>query len=581
MICLFAWQITTTILVFHQTIQIKTSYLDMLSIKRYIISLSMVILFVQGYGQNNIKIGVYDNPPKIFINDNGQPDGFFIDLISELSNRLNFTPEYINVTWPGGLDMLEAGEIDIMPDMLMKDERKGQYYLNHITILENWASIYIHKGDKPEYYTLQDLKGKSIAVLNDDNNYLTLKTQLAKQNINVRFAEYKDYASVLQAVSSKRASMGLVSYYFGKFNASDYEVQELQIVVNPATIHLAAMPGKHNDLLDNVDKQLVKMKENKDSIYYELIDKWLNTDKIYRFPRWLSILLILLSGILLIFIVLLASLVAKLRQNARNLDEANNVLTDEIHQKNKVEGSLRKNNEQLASINHSLDHLVYQLSHNLRGPIASVIGLTNLLKHDMPPASNTSYIDKMEESMSRLDTIIRDILDYYKNSRSEIVQQEIDWEAIVKDIYSSVEYLQSDKPIDLQVHIDQKASFTCDGQKVKSILHNLISNAIKYHDPRKDDRFINVEGTINENWANLTVSDNGMGIPGELHDKVFNMFFRGTDKSQGAGLGLYIVKETMKRLKGKLEVESKVGKGSRFHLKIPNMCESSAIEGQT
>ena len=103
------------------------------------------------------------------------------------------------------------------------------------------------------------------------------------------------------------------------------------------------------------------------------------------------------------------------------------------------------------------------------------------------------------------------------------------------------------------------------------MLNNLISNAIRYHNPERENPFVRINANINESGAKIEVEDNGIGISQEYHEKVFEMFYRVSESSNGSGLGLYIVKEAVNKLNGDITVKSTPGVGSKFTLHIPNI----------
>src|SRR5258707_10237539 len=108
-----------------------------------------------------------------------------------------------------------------------------------------------------------------------------------------------------------------------------------------------------------------------------------------------------------------------------------------------------------------------------------------------------------------------------------------------------------------------------DGARMRVVLSNLIANAIRYHDHRKDQKYIKIYHHITESSFSLHVEDNGQGIPPEIHTKVFDMFYRGNESSQGSGLGLYIVKETLDKLSGTIQLCSIPRQGSTFSISVP------------
>ena len=103
-----------------------------------------------------------------------------------------------------------------------------------------------------------------------------------------------------------------------------------------------------------------------------------------------------------------------------------------------------------------------------------------------------------------------------------------------------------------------------------------MNNAIKYADPEKSLPFIKVNAKVQTDFCIITFEDNGIGIEEEFKNKIFNLFYRATSQAQGTGIGLFIVKDTIERLSGKIEVESQIGKGTTFIVQIPNQLFKTA-----
>jgi signal transduction histidine kinase len=108
-----------------------------------------------------------------------------------------------------------------------------------------------------------------------------------------------------------------------------------------------------------------------------------------------------------------------------------------------------------------------------------------------------------------------------------------------------------------------------DKNRLRIVMSNLIANAMRYHDLRKVERYIRVKHQMNGRVFYLKVEDNGQGIALEQHNRIFDMFYRGNEQSKGSGLGLYIVRETLTKLSGSIQLESAPGIGSTFTVKLP------------
>ncbi len=229
-------------------------------------------------------------------------------------------------------------------------------------------------------------------------------------------------------------------------------------------------------------------------------------------------------------------------------------------------------NEELRKINRELDSFVYSVSHNLKAPLMSVLGLINIARMEDQKNGNVfqSYFDMMEKSVHKLDDTLKEILEYSRNARKELVINEVDIAQIIADNLERMQYLAGSEKIRKDVNINATAPFISDAYRMSVIFNNLVSNAIKYSDQSKEDPFLEINVDINEERGLFIVKDNGMGIPKEFVNRVFEMFFRATAEKEGAGLGLYIVKETVEKLHGVIQVDSEPRVGTTFRIEIPN-----------
>jgi signal transduction histidine kinase len=206
--------------------------------------------------------------------------------------------------------------------------------------------------------------------------------------------------------------------------------------------------------------------------------------------------------------------------------------------------ALQSQNAELKKINKELDSFVYSVSHNLRAPLMSVLGLLDLAKHENQNNRTEleQYFAMMETSIHKLDETVKEILDYSRNARQNLTIEKIDLRKMIDDHFDKMQFMPGSQSIQRFVNLDEKADFYSDNYRLSVIMNNLISNAIKYHDPQKETSMIRIVVSVDEEKAVMIFEDNGIGIEERYLDKVFDMFFRGTEKNKGAGLGLYIGK---------------------------------------
>jgi signal transduction histidine kinase len=243
------------------------------------------------------------------------------------------------------------------------------------------------------------------------------------------------------------------------------------------------------------------------------------------------------------------------------------------YKRKKAERTLRKQNEELIKINKELDSFVYSVSHNLRAPLMSVLGLINLVQIENKKADQglNQYFGMMQHSIHKLDNTLKEILDYSRNARSEVNLEQVYFDKIVEDSFDRLMYMEGSESIQKSVAVAGSDEVYSDPYRLSVIINNLVSNAIKYRDTTKPSSTIDIAATITDKSVEMTFRDNGIGISEEFLPKIFDMFFRATERSEGAGLGLYIVKETIEKLHGTIQVKSAVGEGTVFSICLPNM----------
>lgn len=250
----------------------------------------------------------------------------------------------------------------------------------------------------------------------------------------------------------------------------------------------------------------------------------------------------------------------------------NALLQRELKAKQKAtELELRLQNEELVKINNELDNFVYSVSHNLRAPLSTVMGLLNLARQQLPGKDEwESYVEMIGTSISKLDDTLKEILEYSRNARNEIGSEEINFEEIAAVSFEKQRYLEGFDQIEKSVAVRCENGFHSDAYRIGVIVNNLISNSIRYMDVEKPQKTIEIRVVSTLQGVRLTIEDNGVGIVSEIKDKVFNMFFRGSVRSDGAGLGLYIVREMVSKLNGSVQLESEPGKGTCITVDLPD-----------
>jgi signal transduction histidine kinase len=233
--------------------------------------------------------------------------------------------------------------------------------------------------------------------------------------------------------------------------------------------------------------------------------------------------------------------------------------------------TLQKQNIELLKINKELDSFVYNISHNLRSPLASVIGLVNVaqLEQTKSMESAEQYLEMIKKSTLRLDDTLKEILDFSENLRSDVEITQIDLKQLCVESANRLKIKESEI-VEKHFNILSDTLFYSDRYRLRMILSYLFANSIKYRDEKKKPQFVQVNASISSTQAVISILDNGVGIHPEQLPSVFDMFVRSHESSDGAGLGLYVVKEVIEKLKGAIEIDSQYGEWTRVDITLPN-----------
>jgi PAS domain S-box-containing protein len=251
-----------------------------------------------------------------------------------------------------------------------------------------------------------------------------------------------------------------------------------------------------------------------------------------------------------------------------------NAFEREITRKNLV-----AKNDDLNKINSELDKFVYSVSHDLRAPLLSIKGILNLVLKTASLDAKTSHLLRLaEQSASRLDETIHEILDYSRNARLGLTLEEFDLSILIDQIHQDLKYYSSKEVKFVKESANEQTLVYSDKSRTNTLLKNIIGNAYKYLKKDAFDSVVHVHYQINENEFDVVVTDNGEGVSAEHQARIFEMFYRASKSgATGSGLGLYICQEILDKMGGRISLESTEDVGTTVRITVP-MGERNSIE---
>lgn len=226
---------------------------------------------------------------------------------------------------------------------------------------------------------------------------------------------------------------------------------------------------------------------------------------------------------------------------------------------------------ELEKTNQELNRFIYSASHDLRAPLMSVLGVVKLAELDPLDEEVAKMFQMIESSVNRLDIFIQSIIEYYQNSRDVQEVIPIDFEELIKDILANLRYYDGSESVLFHIEVQGAEGFKGDEFRLRIILSNLISNAIKYRRLESSEHKVDIRVQGSSQKVIIAIEDNGVGILQEHMQNIFKMFFRADSYRSGSGIGLYIVKEALERIHGTINVTSKVNEGTLFEITLPSL----------
>ena len=259
-----------------------------------------MVLFAVGlapaWGAQKVRVGVYQNSPKVALSEAGRPEGIFIDLIEAIADKEGWELEYVPGTWSEGLERLGRGDIDLMPDVARNQEREALYAFHQEPVLASWNQVYTRQGSGLR--SMLDLEGKRVAVLSGSVQERQFEQMAESFSLVVEWVPQPDFDAAFAAVAQGHADAVVTNRFFGVRNATRYGLEDTAIIFSPFRLFFAAPPADHEALLQAIDRHMVDFKRDSGSVYYKSLRRWSVDEVRSATPAWLLPVSVAVLGIL-------------------------------------------------------------------------------------------------------------------------------------------------------------------------------------------------------------------------------------------------------------------------------------------
>lgn len=347
-----------------------------------------------------VRVGAYENEPKIFTDSEGELVGLFPDILNHIASKEDWDIEYVNGNWTQCLDRLESNEIDFMVDVGYSEERADRFAFSNESVLVNWGTVYTTPNS--DIYSISDLQDSRVAVMNDsihtagEDGIINL---VERFDVNCTFIHVENYTEVFELLESGEVDAGVVNRIFGIINEPRYEIRQTSILFNPIELRFAFTKDAPltQYLIDRIDVNLIEMKQDPDSVYYRSMDKYLSNpgddDQASEIPFWLISTFLGLVFLMVLFIAMNMVLKWKVDMKTSELLVVNKNLEQEIVERKEAEKSERNTRERLREIIEFLPDpiLVIDLEGRVIAWNNAMVEMTGIPKEDMIGKGDHEY----------------------------------------------------------------------------------------------------------------------------------------------------------------------------------------------
>lgn len=506
--------------------------------------------------------------PFEFINAEGKPDGFSVELFQAVMKRLGVKYSLELDDWAEVQNELNNKKIDLVIGMIYSKERaeKVKFGIPHCMISYN---IVCRKDN--DFANLEQLKGKSIIVQNKDraHGYL-LSTGLTDRIIAV-----ENIADAIKLLAAGKydavLSFDISSFFFVRKGGYDNLLVHLTDI--PPERYSIAVNTDNEDLLYLLNAALYQMKIDGeyDKIYY----KWFG---VYESPK-ISKVVWYVSGVLGICLVLFGVFIwllrLKINQATKELKEKNNAMSQlvvdlksENERRLEIEKNLIEAKERAEESDRLKSAFLANMSHEIRTPLNAIVGFSSIICETEFEEDRNKFQDIILKNNDLLLQLINDVLDLSRIESGTLLMNYAYFQLsdACNQALSSVNQTMKKEEVQLCGDISFDCTLYSDRSRVVQVLINFLNNAFKFTNHGKVTLCTKL---LENNQVEIAVVDTGIGIDEDKRQLVFERFAKLNVFSQGTGLGLSICKNIIDKLHGTIGVDSTVGVGSKFWIRLP------------
>ena len=544
-----------------------------------------------------VRVGLYENAPKVYTDATGRPAGLFIELLEAIARAEGWRLSYVSCRWAECLDRLERGELDLMPDVAFSSERAQRFDFHQVSVASSWSQIY----SRPELpiHVLDDLAGKRVAILQGGIQQAFFDQLMSGARHSYEAIPVGSLEAGYAAVVTGTADAVVTNSFFAAHNGARYRLRETPIVFMPSTLYFATTQGRNADLLNRIDAHLTDWRRDAGSLYFSALHRAMALPPEVLVPHWVRGSLIGLGAGLLLLISLSLLLRWLVEQRTRALARTTRALE---HERTSLESQVAARTAELQGLMEEMraartlaeeatrlkSEFLANMSHEIRTPMNAILGMLHLALKQPLASDVQNYLLKAQRSAQTLLGLINDILDFSKIEAGKLVIEQVEFglDAVLEQLTDTIGTQAERQGIEFLIRYDLKIPPVLIGDplRLNQVLLNLCGNALKFTDGGEIEVALHrLDASETELRLQVCVRDTGIGMTPEVQSRLFEKFTQAdqstTRRFGGTGLGLAISKTLVELMGGRLWIEdSRPGHGTTFcfTVRLAIACQAEA-----
>ncbi|MFY9800322.1 MAG: transporter substrate-binding domain-containing protein, partial [Methanoregula sp.] len=494
----------------------------------------------------DVRVAIHEIRPSLFTDEQGKPAGIFVDLIQDIAKKEDWNLIYVHGTFQENLDRLSSGQIDLVMALTDTPERENVYDFNREAAVSSWTQVYAAPGT--DINTILDIDGKCVAVLKGDVNAISFRDYATKFNINPTYLELGTLSEVFEQTAAGNADIAVVSRVAGQYYEQKYGLSATPVMFFPNPLGFAVPKGKNQDLLQAIDRYLIKEKRDPSSYYSQMMQKWFGEESGWVIPPYILWGLGVTTSLVALFLVMSLILRRNVRSKTTELFRQNEELQSEVASRTRAETELVRKNEELqaayeelTSIEDELRVNFYELAksekalsmarkklnllntltfQDIQNGIFSLSGFIELAKESGCNEPAQTYLVRGAAIMRSVESSLRFAKNYQDMGISQPKWLNVNY--VFTYAISHLDFSRYSRTMnlgDLEIYADSL---------LENVFYNLMENIVRH---ATGATMVSLTYRETSDGITILIEDNGPGIPEPSKEKIFDRGYNDKDGS--------------------------------------------------